>query len=249
MRILFLDIETAPNLGWVWGLWDQNLSPKQVKESQHVLSFAAKWYGQKEMIFDSLYKSSEKLMLRRIHRLLDKADVVVHFYGRKFDIPMLNSDFIRHGMKPPSPYKQVDLKKVCADKFRFPSNKLEYVVEALGIGKKITKDVDFNLWKACMAGDPKAWATMERYNRHDTALLEPLYVKLLPWISNHPNHGAHTGRLDTCPSCGGSHYQKRGSRTVRLLTYQQYECQDCGTWFRSNKPLNAGKAKRNVGIN
>lgn len=186
-------------------------------------------------------------MLKSIHKLLDEADVVVHFYGSKFDIPMLNSEFVKHGMNPPSPFKQVDLKKVCSEQFRFPSNKLEYVVKALKIGEKI--DTDFKLWTACMAGEDTAWKQMEAYNRNDTVLLEGLYDRLMPWIKNHPNHGSYGDNKEVCPNCGGQHLQRRGTRVVRLLKYPQFQCQDCGTWFRSNEAIpNRKKVSRYVGI-
>ena len=31
-RILFFDIETAPMLGYMWSLWDQNLGLNQIKQ-------------------------------------------------------------------------------------------------------------------------------------------------------------------------------------------------------------------------
>lgn len=249
MRILLLDIETSPNLVWVWGFWQQNVAPKQAVIAQDVLCWAAKWVGKPGIMFDSVHQSTTTAMLKGIHKLLDEADVVVHFYGKRFDVPMLNSEFVKHGMLPPSPFKQIDLKQVVRENFRFPSNKLEYVAKALGIGEKITKNITFDLWTDCIAGDDSAWKRMERYNRQDTALLERLYEKLKPWIRNHPNHGAHTGKLDTCPTCGGTHLQRRGTRVVRLLRYPQYQCQDCGTWFRSNQALpNRKKVYRNVGI-
>lgn len=246
MKILMLDIETAPNLGYVWQLFNQNLGPKQIVHGTYVLCWAAKWYGDKEVIFDSVHQSTENAMLKGIHKLLNEADVVVHFYGSKFDVPMLNSEFVKMGMKPPSPYKQVDLKKVCADQFRFPSNKLEYVSKALGLGEKI--DTDFKLWTGCMNGDKESWEKMELYNRNDTILLEKLYDKLLPWIKNHPNHGSFQDNKEVCPNCGGHHYHRRGFAVANLLKYPRFQCQECGRWFRSNEAIPKEKTKKYVGV-
>ena len=246
MKILLLDIETAPNLGYVWQLWNQNLGPKQVVSGSYVLCWAAKWYGDSKMYFRSVEHASPKVMLKAIHSLLDQADVVVHYYGTKFDVPMLNTEFAKHGMSPPSPYKQVDLKQVVANNFRFPSSKLEYVAKALGLGAKI--DTDFKLWIGCMQGDPESWAKMEKYNKQDTKLLEKLYDKLIPWIKNHPNHGSYQEDKQVCPNCGSKHYHSRGTVVARLLAYSRFQCQSCHTWFRSNKPVAAKKVERNVGI-
>ena len=232
MKILLLDIETAPNLVHVWGLFKQNVGINQIEASGYVLCWAAKWYGEKKMMFDSIYKSSPKQMLKGVYKLLDEADAVVHYNGSKFDVPTLNKEMVQIGLKPPSPYKQIDLLHTTRHQFRFPSNKLDYVVQALGLGAKV-RHVGHELWVGCMNNDPKSWKQMERYNRHDVTILEKLYVVLLPWIRTHPNHGVY-GHFSThcCPNCGGNSLQRRGySRTVANM-YVRYQCNGCGTWSR-----------------
>ncbi len=56
MKILLLDIETSPNLAYVWGLFKQNVAINQIKESGSVLCWAAKWYGSRDVMFDSAHK-------------------------------------------------------------------------------------------------------------------------------------------------------------------------------------------------
>ena len=43
MKTLTLDIETAPQVAHVWGLWQQNVGLPQLLESGYVMCFAAKW--------------------------------------------------------------------------------------------------------------------------------------------------------------------------------------------------------------
>ncbi len=45
-------------------------------------------------MFDSVYKSDRKSMLKSIHSLMDEADAIVHYNGNRFDIPMLNKEFL-----------------------------------------------------------------------------------------------------------------------------------------------------------
>jgi len=232
MKTLLLDIETAPNLVHVWGLYQQNVGINQIQASGYVLCWAAKWYGKKEILFDSVHASSRKRMLKRIHALIDEADVIVHYNGTKFDLPTLNKEFIKEGMSPPAPYKQVDLLKTARGQFRFPSNKLDYIAQELGLGQKF-KHSGHELWTRCMAKDPQAWAEMEKYNRQDVALLEKVYDRMMPWIKSHPNHGVYDEPgIPVCPNCGGHHLQKRGvARTVANI-YARYQCQGCGGWSR-----------------
>lgn len=232
MKALLLDIETAPNLVHVWGLYQQNVAINQIQASGYVLCWAAKWLRDDEVMFDSVHQSRPARMLKRIHKLLDEADVVIHYNGTKFDIPTLNKEFVLQGMKPPAPYKQVDLLRTARSQFRFTSNKLDYVAQVLGLGKKV-KHTGHELWVQCMKGDPEAWQMMEEYNRQDVVLLEKVYDRLMPWIKGHPNHGVYDEPgIPVCPNCGHHHLQRRGfARTVANI-YARYQCMSCGTWSR-----------------
>lgn len=246
MKILLIDIETAPNKAYVWGMFDQNISAGQMEASSYILCWAAKWHGATEMFFGSVEKHSAKAMLKGIHDLLDAADVVVHYNGLKFDIPTLNKEFIKNGFAPPSPYKQLDLLQVCRRAFRFESNKLSYVSDALKIGAKV-KHEGFELWVKCMANDPKAWAKMGRYNRGDVTLLEKLYRRLRPWIRTHPNHNNFSEDL-LCPKCGSRKVHRRGEQVAQSRVYVRYHCQTCAAWFRGNKALHHKKKEQGVNI-
>ena len=231
MKILLLDIETAPNTAHVWGLWDQNIALNHVMESSYVLCWSAKWLGKSEVMFSSVYKDNEKSMLKKIHALLNEADAVIHFNGTKFDIPTLNKEFITHGMPPPAPYKQMDLLKVVRTQFKFLSNKLDYIAKALGVGEK-TKYISHMLWIRCMEGDQSAWIEMEKYNKNDVIIMEKVYFKLIPWMKTHVNYSVFSDSGTVCPNCGKANYQKRGYAFLALGKYQRYQCNACASWFR-----------------
>ena len=244
LKILLLDIETAPNKVYAWGLWDQNIALNQVEETSYILCWAAKWLGDDQVMFDSVKKSKPKLMMGRMHKLLDEADCVVHYNGLKFDIPTLNKEFIQQGFAPPAPYKQVDCLKEVKRMFRFQSNKLDFVAQALGLGAKQAHE-GFTLWTACMRGDKEAWKRMEAYNRQDVKLLEDLYLKLRPWIEKHPSHGAHQD-IECCPKCGSEKLQQRGYAVTQMMKYRRYQCQGCGGWSRGNKSMTHTRGRQRI---
>jgi DNA polymerase elongation subunit (family B) len=242
MKILLLDIETSPMTAYVWGIWDQNISPNHIIDSSNILCWAAKWLDSDDVMFDSVYKSKPKAMLKGIHGLLDEADAVVHYNGTKFDIPTLNKEFLLFGYNPPSPYKQIDLLRVVRSQFRFPSNKLDYVAQRLGLGQKHAHE-GHELWVKCMNGDKDAWKRMADYNIQDVILLEDLYNTLLPWIKNAPNRNLFSD-VQGCPSCGQTTLQRRGTAVSATGTYQRYQCKSCGTWSQGTKALE----KKNIEI-
>ena len=248
MKILLLDIETAPNTAHVWGLWQQNVGIPQLLESSYVMCWAAKWYGEKEMMFDSIHQSNSKRMLKKIHDLLNAADAVVHYNGTKFDIPTLNKEFAIHGFAPPAPYKQVDLLRVARDQFRFPSNRLDYVAKTLGCGEKFEHE-GHELWIKCMAGDKKAWKTMEEYNKTDVLLLERVYDKLKPWIKGHANHNLYREtERPCCPNCGSVELIRRGFYYTSTLRYPRYVCKSCGKWSRGDRSETVKGVRKVIGV-
>lgn len=241
IKILELDIETAPNKVYTWGLFKQNISINQIEEAGYTLCWAAKWLGKKEIIFKS---RNDNDWLTSIWDLLNEADAVIHYNGSRFDIPTLNREFVEVGMTPPSPYHNIDLLKTIRRQFRFTSNKLDFVANCLGIGCK-EQHKGFDLWTGCMNNNPKDWKVMKRYNIQDVKLLEKLYNKLLPWIANPPNRALY---MDTttpvCPSCGSTDLVSNGLRHTTTQSYRRYHCGGCGGWPRE-RLTSLPKEKRN----
>ena len=181
MKTLYLDIETTPMQVYTWGLWDQNISIDQIIKSTEMLCFGARWGGTKKVIFKSVHHDGKEAMLKELHKLMEEADVLVGWNSAAFDHKHINREFLENGMQPPSPVKDLDLMSVVKANFQFPSNKLDYVAQKLGVGAKV-KHSGFKLWLDCMAGNKKAWEEMKKYQIQDVNLLIDLYDLLLPWF-------------------------------------------------------------------
>lgn len=142
-KILLFDIETAPIVGYTWGLWEQNVI--DTKEEWYMLTFSYKWLGEKTTHVLSLpdlptYKLDPKNdceLVAKLWELFDEADVVIAHNGDAFDIKKANIRFIKHGFTPPTPYKSIDTKKVAKSVFKFDSNKLDNLGKFLGLGEKL----------------------------------------------------------------------------------------------------------------
>jgi predicted RNA-binding Zn-ribbon protein involved in translation (DUF1610 family) len=241
MKILALDIETKPNLAHVWGLWDQNVSIGQLKEVTEMLCFGARWVGETKITFRSKYHDGKQAMLDEAWNLLDECDALMTWNGKSFDSKHLKREFIQAGMNPPSPYKELDLMLAVKSQFKFPSNKLDYVSQALGVGQKV-KHKGFDLWLDVIgengtAAEASGWKAMKEYQLQDVNLLIDLYEKLLPWIPNHPNVALYDDVPFGCPHCGSDKLQKRGEARLSAGTYQRYLCLNCGSWPRGSKRL------------
>ena len=231
-RILVIDIETAPASGYIWKLFDVNVSLSQLIDTSKVICFAAKWVGDKKVIFHSNQEDTHKKMIKKAWDLFNEADAVVGYNSKNFDCKILNKEFILSGYPPPSPYKHIDLLQTMKNKFKFMSNKLDHVSQELGIGKK-TSHQGFELWQACMNNDSKAWKLMKKYNINDVKLTEELYDKVKGWVKTTFNFNEHSESM-VCPNCGSHNVTKNGTYKSPTRAYQKYVCNDCFAHSKSN---------------
>lgn len=181
MKILLLDIETTPMQVYTWGLWDQNIGINQIIKHTEMMCFGAKWLGKKQVTFKSVHHHGKKEMLETLHEMMNEADILVGWNSAAFDHKHIRREFLEAGLAPPSETKDLDLMSIVKANFLFPSNKLDYVAQKLGVGAKV-KHSGFELWIDCMAGNDKAWREMKKYQIQDVELLDKLYEVLLPWL-------------------------------------------------------------------
>ncbi len=258
-KILILDVETAPNLVYTWGLYDQNIGINQIKEGEFMLCWSAKWLDSKKVYFDSLIeypsyfkkhpKSDEKIA-KSIWKLVDEADIVVTHNGNNFDLKWLNTIFLKNGLKPASTFKSVDTLREVRGNFRFPSYRLDRVCQELGLGAKQSHE-GFEMWRKCMGGDRKAWKKMVDYNKQDVVILEKLYLKLRPFMKSHPNLSLYHSDIKDlkCPLCGGTHFKKKGFAYTQSNKYQRFVCVECGKNIRTRDSVITKDNKKKVPLN
>lgn len=238
MKILLLDIETAPKVALVWRFFKENISPKQVKQHGHIMSFAAKWLGAQEVFYEENRKEDDKKIVEKLTKLLDEADVVVAHNGEEFDLKQIRARALVHRLPPPSPVKIVDTCKIARKEFGFASNSLEYLSNVLELKRRKTshkKFPGFELWLECLRKNEEAWKELMDYNIEDVLVLEELYLALRPWTTNHPTVTINLfeAQQPLCPKCGSSHIQSRGYATTSSGVYKRFQCQSCHGWSRS----------------
>jgi len=248
-RVLFVDIETAPIAANVWRLFDENIALNQIQSDWHLLSWAAKWQGENKVFYEDQSKArnveDDRKLLKGIWKLLDSADIVIGHNSVAFDTKKLNARFLINGMSPPAPYKNIDTYRIAKGKFGFTSNKLAYLSDVLCPETKKFEHKSFpgfELWKACLAGNKKAWAEMKKYNIRDVHALEAIYNKLRAWDTS--VNIALDG--EGCRSCGGHNLQRRGFDYTTTGKQQRFQCTDCGAWCKSGENLLSKKEKQAI---
>lgn len=234
-KILIFDIETKPMKVWAWGLFDQNIGLEQIIEDWSVLSWAAKWVGSDEVLYQDLSNQNDytkdELIICGIWELLNEADVVITQNGISFDVPKLNGKFLKYKLGATSNYKHIDTLRI-KRKLGLTSKKLAYSTEYYNEKyKKLdhAKYSGFKLLAECLKGNQEAWAEMKLYNIHDVLALEELYFNHLISFDKTINYGVYTGAKDSCPNCGGVDLVELDYSFTKTGAFQQYRCKKCGT--------------------
>jgi len=238
-KVLTWDIETSPAIVYSWGLFGQDHSVSQIIEPSRVLCFAAKWLDKKSTEFYSGFHTSREDMIAQAWRLLDEADIVVSYNGIGFDTKHMNREFLLAGLGPVSPFVDIDLLRINRANFKFLSNKLGYVTEAVGLPTKLETG-GMELWKQVLANDPAAWAKFKQYNIRDVVVTEKLYLLLAQggWIKG-VHAGLFNGNMTTCHSCGSSDLTPVGVIYARSSAWPKALCV-CGVF---NKVLGNGQTR------
>lgn len=221
-RIALLDIERLPGLTTIF---DQRvrggfIPVRQWRRLPSFLCYASKWYGKATVDFHASWDDPDA-MLEASWRLYDEADLVVGYNSKRFDNKHLRGAWLVAGLPAPRPWRNVDLFTVAAQ-FGFESRSLAHLCKMLGLpGKSGHYDADEA--EACMNGDTKAQRSMTRYNKGDVRILEPVYDRLRPWMSNHP----HVGNGSDCEKCGGV-LTDAGFYSSGTYKWPQFRCMRCG---------------------
>ena len=229
-RVLLYDIEVSREIveGYKNG-YDFNVV-KTIRH-QELMCFAYKWLGEGKIHYVSRHDFPfYKEFVAELWNILDEADVAIAHNANRFDHKMANRFFIKEDFAPVRPYKSIDTLSVARSTFKFTSNRLNDLCEYLGIGskEKITyADIETDFLQN---PTPKVERLMRKYNIQDVKLLEQLYLKMRPYIKNHPNIGDIEQLDGICPKCGSPNIKKEGTHARRGGRVQSYSCSDCGGW-------------------
>ena len=246
MKTLSIDIEAAPAKAYIWDLKTRYVPLGHVAEDGYVLCFSYCWDDEDYIHSVARWdEGGEEAMIQKAWELLDEADCVIHYNGDNYDLPRLNTEFLKYRLGPPSPYWSVDLFKTVRSTFKVLSKSMQHMLDILDLGSKM-EHKGMELWTNCMKGVEADQADMEAYNIQDVEVMLDLYAELRPWIRNHPNVALWMEPSDepTCPKCGSTNLRFKGYQRTSVLTYKQYKCNSCGSYSRERYAEDAGKQRR-----
>lgn len=222
---------------YAWSPYADYLTYKFMKKDWSISCWAAKWLFEPEVFGGVVTPKEAKAredgsVLEEIWKLIDQADIVVTHNGIQFDIKKLNTRFLLNGFPPPSHFLNVDTKKISKEVFGNSYNHLEELGRKFGIGVKTKMELED--WIACAEGNKEYLDKMLDYCKRDVApLLEDVYLKLLPWIPNHPNLNIFTNHDNfACPKCESADLSWNTTYKTPQGLWQGFRCNACGATGR-----------------
>ena len=232
LKILLIDFETSPNIGYSFG-GKHEVEILDFVEEGRIISMAYKWLGQKRVKCITLaeYGFNHKKFVGEIHKVFNEADAILAHNGDNFDIKMANREFVKEGYLPPKPYKQIDTLKNARRHFKFTSNRLDDLGDFLGVGRKVK--IEKGVWLDCVNKNINSYKKLARYNKGDVVLLENVYLKLRAWQTSHPTIPQLED--EKCPICGGDNCVSQGKKQMKRYWKKNYQCRDCGSWHCGDK--------------
>lgn len=251
MKILSWDIETSPIIATTWGIWDQNIGTDSILEDWKIICASWKWLHESEPEAVTWKKTQNKEIspflgyddtpvIKKLHSVLSQADVIVAQNGDNFDWKKFQTRCFILGLPPLKKIPSVDTLKTARKEFKFTSNKLDYISKSLGHEGKLPTTK--GLWMRVIQGDKASLKEMVDYCKVDVIELEKVYLKMLPYIRNHPDQSKFHGDL-CCRGCGSKRLSKRGAKLrAGGKRVQSYQCKECGGWTSStlSPPTTAG---------
>jgi DNA polymerase III epsilon subunit-like protein len=235
---LFLDSNQVPNIGFFWDAgYKKNIPYGNIIHERKIICICYKWAGEKRvhsLTWDT--KQNDKAMLQSFIKITNEADEIIGHNGDRFDLPWIRTRCLFHGISVMPKFVTLDTLKQARSKFRFNSNRLDYIAKYLGLGSKL--HTEFDLWrKIVLNKDKKALDYMVKYCKEDVVLLEKVYDKMANHIEPKVHHGVVKEKHRyTCPECGGDHYTLVKYRiTAQGYRREQRQCQECGKYHTTAK--------------
>jgi DNA polymerase elongation subunit (family B) len=227
---LFFDIETSPNIGLFWEAgYKKNIDYSNIIKERAIICICYKWEDSKDvgyLTWDS--KQCDKKMLLKFIEIANSADEMVGHNGDRFDLAWIRTRCLFHRINIFPVYTTIDTLKLSRSKFKFNSNKLDYIAKYLGMGEKIK--TEFGLWKAIVLNkDKEAMAKMVKYCQQDVRLLEKVYKELSTHIFAKTHYGVIFGEdRGSCPECGSDEIVRMCNRVSATGVKKiQFQCRTC----------------------
>jgi len=265
LKILFIDIETAPNFYASFRPGKQHITIEQLHPDflePQIICAAWKWLGRPTVYTETWETKWQKdhrghhkvihdstRIVQQLDKMVEQADIIIGQNAKSFDFKWLNTVRMLKDL-PPLPnwltITQRDTLEMMKKHLYLPSNKLDYISRLLGLGGKLP--TRWEHWISITLDRDDAQERMKEmltYNKKDVKDNEAQFLKILPYCEMTVNANLWTG-FEGCRQCGSTNVARNGIRHMGEASYQQLQCRDCHGYAGRVRILKDGKTSTRV---
>ena len=197
-NILYLDIEVSKSLYFNYGNrvpsgW---MNTDDLFKPRYIICWSASYVGTDKVWSECVTskearKWSDKRILPRLQELMMSADILAGHNLDAFDLKHCNARFLLNGIEPVIGKKTLDTLKIARSKFKFESNKLDYISQILGFRPK--DDIRNSDWlKVVTTGDEATLKKIAKYCRGDVRNGKDVLETLMKHSGKRTDYGAQS---------------------------------------------------------
>jgi uncharacterized protein YprB with RNaseH-like and TPR domain len=242
VNMIFFDLETSPCISYNFQHRDVFIRPEHKIKESHLLSISYAYNDGEvqgyRMTPEDVARGDDLTLVVNMIEAIEKADIMVGYNSKKFDIRYLNTRALYYGLKPITVTKHIDVYEQVRKSFSFPSKGMGAVSSYLGLEGKLAND-GFDLWRRCMEYQnhdvcDKALQDMLTYNMQDIEATRDLYKKLNGWMRQIPNVGTMKNiksgvKTLRCSKCASDDVLPLDKLTyTNTKGWEMYRCNSCG---------------------
>jgi DNA polymerase elongation subunit (family B) len=197
-NILYIDIEVSKSLYFNYGakVYSNYLNVSDLYREKYIICWAASYVGSKTVWSECVTpkearKWKDARILPRLRELMDSADIIAGHNVDAFDIKHINAQLLLSGLEPVIGKKTLDTLKIARQRFKFESNKLDYISQKLGLRPKdnITNDDWLDIVKT---GSEKTLAKVLKYNKGDVTSGKGVLERLMKYSGKRTDYAAQS---------------------------------------------------------
>lgn len=172
MRIGYFDIESSGLVGDFSIMLSWSIKERDVDKVHHDVIT-------KE---DILSGNEDRRIIESLREALNKFDVIITYYGTRFDVPYTRTRMEYHDIQFPhfESLKHIDCYYIMRYRFKIHSNRLDSATEFFGIGGKTR--LKPSVWNKAKYGDHKALKYILKHNVADVKILERLHKRVERYV-------------------------------------------------------------------
>lgn len=206
-NVLYIDIELSKSLYSNYGskVPSKYLSIDNLEKERYLISWAASYMG-KDTVWSECVNSkeakrwadlttsqadSDERIVKKLHAMMSSSEIIAGHNVKSFDIPHCFTRFLYYNLPPITHLKTIDTLVIARTKFRFESNKLDYISTRLGLRPK--DDITREDWAMALKGDKPTLDKIQKYNIGDVVNGKGVYDKLVKWSGKKQEFGALRG--------------------------------------------------------